>query len=263
MRFARIILSDCLAMSRVFGPWLALRWLLLLAVHARDCLRRRDLRAADLALGEGPFHARLRSARALLAGHFVISNAREIWARDVYMCGGFLSIPAEAVVVDLGANRGVFTALALGHGPGVRVVSVEADPVFLPVIRRMIDLNGAGGRVQVVNAMVGGQRSFQRALAQRLGDGAAPERSEADLVASCGLRSIDLLKCDIEGSEYGIFVPGGLLLSMSRQVAVELHRKDGDPDAVRALLEGMGFEVRVSRSAPEALILLARRGGAA
>lgn len=62
----------------------------------------------------------------------VFSGIREVWVRNVYLRpvdprhagprhvdpGGVLSIPEQGVIVDLGANRGTFTALALARSPG-------------------------------------------------------------------------------------------------------------------------------------------------
>ena len=79
-------------------------------------------------MGPGPYDVRLGAARARLFGEQVISGIREIWVRDVYLNRGILSIAPDATVVDLGANAGNFTMLALAHGSGVRCVSVEADP---------------------------------------------------------------------------------------------------------------------------------------
>src|SRR4051812_15958000 len=124
-RMIRIVFRDFIGLVRVCGIGVALRWLVMIALNFKKCARARNLQPADLAMGPGPFSARLGTARAKLFGEQAISGIREIWVRDVYLNHGRLSIPPDATVVDLGANMGNFTVLALGHGPGVRCVSVE------------------------------------------------------------------------------------------------------------------------------------------
>ncbi|MCA9290843.1 MAG: FkbM family methyltransferase [Phycisphaerales bacterium] len=260
----RTIAGDARGIARVFGPGVAARWLLAAATRAPTCWRERTMRAADRALGEGPFDARLRSARARLVGPDVISGAREIWVRDVYLGGGFLHIPPDGVVVDLGCNRGIFTLLALGHGDGVRVTSVEADRDNLVLLDRSLQANDWTDRVTVVNAFVGGVTDFQATLRDRAPDQAAvPWLTGDELVDRLGTDRIDFLKCDIEGSEYDLFAGPSRLLEVTRRLAIELHREAGRPEAFIEDLEAQGFETTVSRASANDIIVLARRPDAA
>src|ERR1700677_3446502 len=105
LRSIRIIASDFRGLCRVCGPVVALRWLLAIIFHFKACRRSSNLQPADAALGDGPFHLRLRNARATVAGKHVLTGIREIWVRDPYL-NDFLTIPENATVVDLGANMG-------------------------------------------------------------------------------------------------------------------------------------------------------------
>jgi hypothetical protein len=107
---------DFFGLWRVCGPALALRWLGQIALKSPCVLREHKLNAADNALGEGPFPMRSSPRPVRLAGYRVVSAIREIWVRDVYI-GEFLTLPSAGLVVELGANRGYFTAKALGGGP--------------------------------------------------------------------------------------------------------------------------------------------------
>ena len=75
--------------------------------------KTKNLQPADRALGIGPYHVRRGNAIATLKCNNVISAIREIWVRDVYLKNDFLKIPDEGIVVDLGANVGNFSVLAL------------------------------------------------------------------------------------------------------------------------------------------------------
>jgi FkbM family methyltransferase len=196
----------------------------------------------------------------MLSGDAVFSGLREIWARDVYLHGGFLSIGPSARVVDLGANVGNFTLLALGHGPGVRVVSVEANSLLceqrlLPSVRA----NGWEQRVSIINAFVGGQTMLQDKMLTEGECSGASKLTEDELIERAQLTSIDFLKCDIEGSEFELLTPQSRLLAMSKQVAIELHTWGGDINAFCDMLVGLGFRCRVTEGNAESSIVLARR----
>lgn len=259
-RTIRIVFGDLVGLARVCGIGLALRWLMAIALNAGQCLRRRDLQAADRAMGTGPFTVRLGPVRAKLRGEQVVSGIREIWVRDVYLGGGKLSIPECGVVVDLGANMGNFTILALAHGLRVRCVAVEGDARCLAKLNENIAENHWQDRVTICSKFIGGATHVQERLQRETG-GLAPDRfiSERDFVDLYGLKTIDLLKCDIEGSEFELLRPGSHLLTMSRQLAIELHSWGGDIGEFIEMLIREGFKVVNSREAKDDAIVLARR----
>src|SRR5207249_5170994 len=120
------VASDYRGLCRVCGTGVATIWLSQIAWHLRECMKSRSLTPADRAMGSGPFRARCHdgaqrrlTGSALLDGEVAISAIRELWVRDVYLGGEFIAIPDTGTVVDLGANRGVFTARALASGRNV------------------------------------------------------------------------------------------------------------------------------------------------
>lgn len=191
----RIIARDSLGLSSVCGPAVALRWLWAVLTHLPACKRAGNLQPADAAVGPGPFHLKQGRSRAILGGQRILTGVRELWVRNVYLRAP-LAIAPESTVVDLGASCGTFTALALGHGPRVRVVAVEANPADCLNIQAMLRLNAWENRATVINAFVGGQTQFQAAMAP------APWITPADILRSIPSGRIHLLKCDIEGSEF-------------------------------------------------------------
>ena len=114
----RVIFADFWGLRRVGGFALAVRWLFAIVFNFRQCRAERNLQPADRAMGEGPFAVRMDDARARVIGPQVLSGVREIWVRDVYLQRGLLTMPTQGTVVDLGANMGNFTLLALAQGPG-------------------------------------------------------------------------------------------------------------------------------------------------
>jgi FkbM family methyltransferase len=256
LRSLKIIAADFWGLCRVCGPVVAFRWLLAIATNFSACKKRNDLQPADGAMGDGPFAVKLGGARALLGGSSVLTGIREIWVRDPYLAN-FLTISPDAKVLDLGTNMGVFTALALGHGPNVRVFSVEADPAECLRLRRTIADNRAQSRVEVINAFVGGSMSFQSDLKSKDRASQVPTISVPELLSRIG-PNLDFIKCDIEGSEYALLADPDPIFAHASQVSMELHPDLGDADAAIKRLKELGFEVRVL-SRPPTLMALCRK----
>jgi FkbM family methyltransferase len=250
--------SDYVGLWRVCGGGMATRWLWNVARHFGGCLRQRNLQPADLALGDGPFRARLGRAQALVAGESIVTGIREVWVRDCYLADGFLSIGANDVVVDLGANLGTFTMLALGHSPGVRVIAVEPNARSNESLLEVARANGWEDRVQLCRGYVGGKMPTQDSML-REAHFQAPFLSEGEFIERYMLTRIDFLKCDIEGSEFELFKRDSPLLAMTRQLSVELHKGDGDAEPVISLLRGMRFEINIRQDNEAICILNARR----
>ena len=86
-----------------------------------------------------------------------VLGAREMYCRNVYLRTG-LTMPDDGWVVDLGANRGLFSVWAAVSG--ARAVAVEAQQGFVPLIEALAEHNGVRDRVHVEVAMVGGTRAW-------------------------------------------------------------------------------------------------------
>jgi len=254
IRYLRLIAADFWGIRRVCGIGVALRWLWAIGTHLGACWRSGNLQPADAVLGDGPFAVRLGRAKAVLCGEQAMTGIREIWVRNPYLAN-YLVIPPNAKVVDLGANMGVFTALALGHGPGVRVVAVEANPNECRRLRRMLDVFHAAERTIVVNAFVGGTQSFQDGLRSGGQCDSVPTYTESEILSQVGGDTVDFLKCDIEGSEFAMFADPGPLLAATKQIAIEFHPDCGDVDLAIEQLKRMGFEMRWRRQGPTILAL--------
>ncbi len=237
------VLRDVIRLWRICGCTVAARWVAAIVLTMRAVLRRKDLQSADALLGEGPFLIILpeHNAHFLVGGPNVISGIRELYCRDVYLRRGVLRIEPGDLVVDLGANMGNFTILALACGAS-RVVAVEPSTEMNERFARNLSLNkGFRGRVTLVRAFVGKESGKQAALRcdPRYAD--APFISEYDVLEQVG-SSIDFPKCDIEGAEFGLMTSDGLF-SRARKIAVEVHAFAGSPSSFVGFLEQHGFVI--------------------
>ncbi len=255
----RTIARDAAGLARVCGPWVAARWLACIARRARTCLKQGKLSPADVAMGDGPFTIRRGRCRARASGPNVIGGIREMWVRDNYLGGDFLRIAPNDVVVDLGANRGLFTLMALAHGPGVSVVAVEAGEWLCKILADNLALNGWSNRARLCRRFIGGMTSYQQTALQNPEYASASLIDEQSFLRTHQLDRIDFLKCDIEGSEFELLRSDSALLAQARQVAVEVHDFAGDRRAFARMLADAGFEVRVHKDDPQCCTLHARR----
>ena len=256
----RVIARDFTGLCRVCGVFTAARWLFAVCATGPSCGRAGNLQPADRKLGEGPFRARSEHGAAMLTGEQVISGIREIWVRNVYLRRGYLEIAPDAVVVDLGANMGNFTLLALAHGPGVKVVGAEPNLALNERFRRQMALNGWADRVALDRCFIGGRDGVQQELLGNPDCSGAEFLDQEAFVKRHGLERIDFLKCDIEGGEFRLFGPESLLLKTTRQLAVEVHDHAGDRHEFIKMLERSGFEVGQVMHLPHDCIVHAKRG---
>jgi FkbM family methyltransferase len=116
------------------------------------------------------------------------------------------AIKPGSVVLDVGANIGIYTLLAAKRG--ARVFAVEADPRNLAMLHRHIHVNGFYDRVTVFPIAVGSREGTVTMFRCRgnwghsnLFEGTDPIQVPCRTIDSLDLPPIDVCKMDIEGSE--------------------------------------------------------------
>jgi FkbM family methyltransferase len=169
-------------------------------------------------------------------------------------------VSARPTIFDLGANVGYFTLrvadeLALAGISDYQIISVEASPENFAVLQKRVGQEFAG-QVKIVSGLVGHKTGSQQVVnsQQHYGHSAAGQTAlvsatEVDYVDVEGLldgetKIIDLLKCDIEGSEE-IFLAAypELLLKVSHAV-FEFHDGACNVDHCRRLLKDAGLTLK-------------------
>jgi FkbM family methyltransferase len=239
MRLFKKLVSDFFGIVAVLGIGYAIRWLISIFLNSREIVAARNLRPADRSMGEGPFPINMRryALRFLVTGEEAFSGIREMYVRDTYLRRGLLEIEDGDLVVDLGANMGNFTNLALAHGSKVRVLSVEPNGNSNEAFRQSLSLNnGFKERATLVRAFLGVPTNAESKLAAMPEYGGAAFLSEVGFVRDQDIDRVDFLKCDIEGGEFGLLGPESLLLRMARKLAIEIHSFAGDVDVFIEML---------------------------
>jgi FkbM family methyltransferase len=258
------IASDARGIALRCGWFIALKWVGCIALTWRACAKVGNLQPADLKMGNGPFFVSRNGATARLIGQQVFSGIREIWVRDVYLKNDYLSISRGALVVDLGANLGNFTGLALAQHVDVTVVAVEPSAHLSASLSAMAARNGWTHRVAVKRAFVGLATGAQSGVLDNPDYRDAPFITEHDFLEEFQIRKIDFLKCDIEGSEFFMLDPSSKLLSLTSNLAIEIHSWGGSVPRFLEHVRNLGFEIgSVTTDASGCCIALCRRPGVA
>lgn len=257
------LLAELSAVHRMGGAALALRYATALALGLPRVVQTRTLRPADEAMADRVWHLRAGPRRVALEGRW-FGGAREIFGRAVYAPDPTFAIRPGERVVDLGANVGLFTLMAAAQG--ATVLAVEAQSGFVPEIRHNLALNGLADRVWVATALVGAGRGVfatpEAVLAGSHGHEVPPVVALEALLDMYGFARVDLLKVDIEGSEFALFGGGDLpWLTRVRRIAMEVHPPHGDVADLVATLRARGFEVRVTDARGRADVPPDARGG--
>jgi FkbM family methyltransferase len=260
----RKICTDFLGLMRVCGLAIAVQWIFALAFRVMTILKTRNLQVVDRALGAGPFAIKYPTAtsRFVVFGEGVLSGVREMYVRDCYLRGGILAIRNGDNVVDLGANIGNFTNLALAHGDAVKVVAVEPNIAFNNMFEESVGRNhGFRSRVSLIRGFLGEPCEHQRKLMRENGNYRSAEwLSVACFLEKAGIDRIDFLKCDIEGGEFASLGVGSQLIDMAQALAIEIHAFAGDVDAMVVSLRDRGLIPRHRIDYPDgSCILLASR----
>ena len=169
---------------------------------------------------------------------------------------------SDQVIIDAGANVGIFALWAAQIAPGARIVCLEPHPQSFERLRETIDSNRLSQRVQPVQSALGGdsqprwmQEARDSASTARYVDTQAgtdgsriqvPCMTLPEVFERCGLEEVDLLKMDIECAEYEtLLATPPEVLRRLRRINVELHVPDtvsaAQRDTLLAYLEQSGF----------------------
>jgi len=164
-------------------------------------------------------------------------NVREIFARDCYLWRLRLDTP-QSRVLDLGANRGIFSILALVVLQSELVVGVEPLPVYLPVFEQLLKANNCN--------------PLRAPRYTRFVSNPSNERRDPDhnvsiqtILREQNVPRFNLVKMDIEGHEKELFREPEWLANVD-SLTMELHPQlAGDLSLIPEALERYGFEFAI------------------
>ncbi len=253
--------KDFIGLLRICGPAVALRWLFCVIFHLPGILKCRNLGPADIAMGEGPFVVTLRQYKCQfkIMGPTCVSGIREMYVRDCYLRNGWLRINPNDTLLDLGANMGNFTNLALAIDPTVRVIAVEPNINVSRVFAKSLGLNpGHAERTTLIRGILGDPCDKIKRDENYVG---AEQLTEKQLLERANISSVDFIKCDIEGGEFELLKRESKLLAMATAIACEVHADGGDMNSLLATVKACGFSMGPTEYAAngQSLVFVAKR----
>jgi hypothetical protein len=140
----------------------------------------------------------------------------------------------RALCLDLGANHGAFSTMMARQAK--LVILVEMNPQFRENITHNMVINGFENyEIETVFVGRGGMCD----------DDNKSRATILDLLKKHHLETVDLVKMDIEGSEYDVF-RSPEWLDRVNALCMEVHPACGDPQEILTALESHAFDFAVT-----------------
>ena len=166
--------------------------------------------------------------------------------------------PSDRVIVDLGANIGVFTLLACKQSPDAVVYAIEPFPENFTRLQKCLKVNDLAERVHARAYALAGESgavrfdadpnipSHSKRISRELDAGASyvtvPSHTLGEFMDLERIETIDFLKMDIEGAEYPVILAADApALRRIKRIGLEYHF-DGH-QKLTDHLETAGFEI--------------------
>lgn len=181
---------------------------------------------------------------------------REIFELGEYAAARKWTLPKDARVFDLGGNIGLASIFFASLAPQGRFLVVEPDTDNCQMIRRNCRELIRDGRLQVLKAFVAAKDgmagldkswrawAFHKVDTIDANHEAVQCFSMASLLEKSGFDRLDVLKCDVEGSEREIFADCKGWIQKVDHLVIEVHEPYKVTDLYKDLRDaGWDFEV--------------------
>lgn len=177
-----------------------------------------------------PFRLRLRGGRNLPLETF--ADLQTFWR--IFLYGEYPVTARDRTIIDAGANCGFFTLYAGMRSPEAQIASIEPFPQTFDRLHKAVQDFGMEARVRLYRSALFGKAEAVRiddrqevgSQFRRVGNTgvAVPAVSLAEVIADCGWDRVDLLKMDIEGSEFeALLATDAETISRISRVVMEFH----------------------------------------
>ena len=231
---------------KVLGISTYIRYIFTFTLQVFNIIKSKDLRPLDQKMGKNIVESFNYNGNKFIFdcfhcdetikdGTYAFGVVREIYIRDCY----FKYLPRDTYrninnVVDIGANRGAFSTLMTTTANFI--LSVEAQKEFEPVIKNNMSKNRfTNYNLEIGFVGTGGELSNKNIRLFTI----------LDLLNIHNIDQVDLLKMDIEGSEFSLFEDPAWL-SRVNAICMEVHKKYGDPKQIIDTLSNSGFTLKIA-----------------
>ena len=211
-------------------------------------------------------HTQVKPFRCRLLGGLEISirpkpshdyhTAHEIFCERIYE--NDLDAGSVRHIVDLGGNVGYSCLFWCEEYPNASILTFEPHPTHCRLLEWHLDKNGYAERVKVVAAAAGVRAGVANLTDEDDGSAIVQDKlagsitvQVVDIFQAVPDAPIDVLKMDIEGSEYAILADPRFetLAARTKRLLVEWHARGEQGEAFcRDRLARLGFAVRTGRA---------------
>jgi FkbM family methyltransferase len=188
----------------------------------------------------------------------------EVFERGEYDPFLKMGIPPDATILDLGTNVGLMSVFFNMHFPGCRIVSVEPDLENFKMIQANCARPIESGRQKLFHGFAAARDGFasirREGLSWSFSKSDAPGGEQIScysvptLCREVGFDTVDLLKCDIEGTEVELFADCAGWIGCVRNLFVETHAPY-NPSQLQDDLRAAGWNFRVVTSTGSTIFL--------
>jgi FkbM family methyltransferase len=171
----------------------------------------------------------------------------------------FAALARQAqVIVDVGANAGIFALLAAGVNPQARILAFEPHPLVAMSLAKNVALSGAHG-VEVFPTALGTETAYTK-LYTSISDSltsldearvesavavTVPMTTLDAITTERGVNGIGLIKVDVEGWELPVFQGGAATLARDRPVVVFEALADAPAAAIDDFFARLDYRILV------------------
>ncbi|MDH7515394.1 MAG: FkbM family methyltransferase [Bacteroidota bacterium] len=228
----------------VLGPKMYAAYFERILTNTPQILRDGDFRSVDREMGSIARRFRYRNSvftydcrfcdEHIDEDTYAFGNVRELYIRDCYLRHHPAHVYEKSrVVVDVGANRGAFSALMTTRA--TFILSIECNPVYAPVISHNIRENGFTNHALEIAFIGRGENHSRGSHAINI----------VEAFSRYGIEKADFVKIDIEGSEFELFDDTDWLHRV-HALSMEVHPEHGDPSTIIRHLRDHGFRCLVA-----------------
>jgi FkbM family methyltransferase len=234
--------------ARLFGTKKALLFILALPL----VFFSRQNRSAYELMGECRMVISGQEVRII---HPDVRFIEEILLNKCYTPDSSFEIQDDSIVIDAGANVGIYTIYAGTRARHGKVIAIEPEMRNFTFLRENISANGFSN-VELENSALAESDGEARLHLSRAGSHSIMPQDSLDDFQVCesvsvdtilkrySLNHVDILKLDIEGTEFSVLESTPWIKGVGK-IVMEIHSRYGRPQTIVDTLSYAGFQTRL------------------